>query len=161
MIAAVSDNGVIGRDGRTPWHIPTDLRYFYDLTLGKTVLVGTNTLQNMASPRHGAYIHERNVIVATRDTSFSHSGVRVVHDLHDVKAISTDLMIIGGGEIYAATIDQADRLYITEVHASVEGDTFFPHIDPKQWREVSRESHLASEVDQFPFDFVVYERRVE
>ncbi len=162
LIAAVSDNGVIGRDNKLPWYIPADLRYFKQVTLGKPVIMGRKTWESMNRALPG-----RTNIVITRQAGYVAEGARVVPDLaaaielaESVALIDAveEVMIIGGAEIYRLALPAAERLYLTEVHAEVEGDTFFPEWDRTAWQETSREQHEASGSDGYRYSFAVYER---
>ncbi len=162
LIAAVSDNGVIGRDNKLPWYIPADLRYFKQVTLGKPVLMGRKTWESMNRALPG-----RSNIVITRQPGYQAEGASVVADLGAAIALAEsvalidgveELMVIGGAEIYRLALPLADRLYLTEVHAEVAGDTFFPDWDRAAWREVAREQHQAPGEDSYRYSFTVYER---
>ncbi|TDG16049.1 dihydrofolate reductase [Seongchinamella unica] len=162
VIVAAAENGVIGRNNALPWHLPEDLKYFKRVTLGKPVVMGRKTFESIGRPLPG-----RTNIVITRKESWSAAGVKVVHSLDEALALAeeiavidgaTELMVIGGAEIYRAALPRADRLYFTEVHAEVEGDALLPDIDWSTWTEVSRERFAASEANPYPYSFAVYER---
>lgn len=155
LVAAVSANGVIGDQGRLPWHLPDDLKRFKALTLGHTIVMGRKTWQSIGRLLPG----RRNVIVS-RDPDLRIEGAEVVSSVVSAIAIAAgdeEVFVIGGGEIYQTTIDLADRLQLTEVALDVPGDAFFPDIDRAQWNESSRTAHVAA--DGTGFDFVVYDRR--
>lgn len=161
MIAAMSRNRVIGVDGQLPWYLPEDLKFFKRMTQAKPVVMGRKTFASIGKP-----LPNRLNIVVTRDTAFTHPGVRVCHNLPDALALAEhhatidaaeDVMVMGGGELYAQAMPYAQRLYITEVDTDVEGDTHFPDIDPNQWQETQRVAGKAAE-GQPAYDFVVYER---
>ena len=157
MIAAVAANGVIGRDGVMPWRLSTDMRRFKQLTMGKPLIMGRKTFESIGKPLPG----RRNIVV-TRQRAFEAEGVEVASGIDAAIALAGDVdeaIIAGGGEIYAAAIDRADRLYIPEVEAAPEGDAFFPEIDQAVWREVSREGPVRGEKDSASMSFVVYERK--
>jgi dihydrofolate reductase len=157
IIAAVAENGVIGRDGDMPWKLSTDLKRFKALTTGKPVVMGRKTFASIGRP-----LPNRVNIVVTRDGGFKADGVSAVSDLDAALAAAGDadeVMVIGGGEIYRAWIAKADRLYITHVAASPEGDTLFPAIDPAQWVELSSEDVPEGPSDSAASRFVVYARR--
>ena len=158
MVAAVAENGVIGSNNALPWHLPTDLQHFRDITKNKTVVMGSKTFQSIVNGR-GSPLPNRTNVVITRNPDLEYEGVKVVHDPQDIVAIPGDLYIIGGGQIYSMMMDVADTLYLTEVHANVDGDAFFPKVDTAVWRETSRESHEADDENDHAFDFVTYERR--
>lgn len=126
LIAAVAENGVIGRKGALPWHIPSDLKRFNAVTRGHTVIMGRKTFESIGRPLPG-----RRNIVLTRQQDYQAEGCEIVHDLDSAFAAcagEAEVFIGGGGEVYAATIPLADRIYLTRVKAAVEGDTFFPEI---------------------------------
>lgn len=162
MIVAAARNGVIGRNNALPWHLPEDLRYFKQVTLGKPVVMGRKTFESIGRPLPG-----RTNIVLTRSTDFAHEGVRVVRDLDQALGLAEDialidgcdeLMVIGGAQIYAEALPRAKRLYLTEVDADIEGDAWLPPWDRSQWREVRRQDHAADGANPYAYSFVVYER---
>ena len=163
LILARADNGVIGRAGGLPWHLSGDLKFFKAQTLGKPVIMGRKTFQSIGRPLPG-----RPNLVVTRDPAFRPPGVEVFADLDAALARAQDLaiesgaeevMVIGGGQIYELTLPLARRIYLTEVHASPEGDTSFPALDPAAWREVRRDRRVSGGEDQPDFSIVVLERR--
>jgi len=162
IIVAAAENGVIGRNNGLPWQLPEDLRYFKRVTMGKPIVMGRKTFESIGRPLPG-----RSNIVISRDREFSASGVQVVASLDEAVALAdkiaqidaaAEVVVIGGAEIYQLAMPLADRLYITEVHASVEGDAMLPPIHWPDWREISRERHAASAGNPFDYSFVVYER---
>jgi dihydrofolate reductase len=162
IIVAAAENGVIGRDNAMPWHLPDDLRYFKRVTMGKPILMGRKTFASIGKPLPG-----RNNIVITRNPAFQADGVTVVPSLEEGLAVAElnalrdgvdEVVVIGGAQIYAAALPLADRIYMTEIHASVEGDAVLPPIDWTQWREVRRERHAAQPSQRYAFSFVCYER---
>jgi dihydrofolate reductase len=162
IIVAVAENGVIGNNNSLPWKLPEDLQNFKRITMGKPVVMGRKTYESIGKPLPG-----RTNIVITRNVSFHAEGVQVVHSIDDALAMASEIaahagvgevMVMGGADIYAATIPRADRLYITEVHASVEGDAVLPTIDWTCWREVCREQRVAQSPNPYDYSFVCYER---
>ncbi len=162
LVAAVAENGVIGRDGGLPWRLPSDLRRFRALTLGHPVVMGRKTFDAIGKPLPG-----RTNIVMTRDTAFATRGVVSAPSLEAALMVARgdalrrrvrDIMIIGGGELYGETIGRACRLEITRVHARPAGDSIFPAIDPTQWRETGRCESSAGPDDDAPFTTLAYER---
>lgn len=156
-VVAKSENGVIGANGDLPWHLPADLKHFRDLTLGRTVVMGRKTFESIVA-RLGAPLPGRTNVVVTRNPDFAFPGVRVLHAIEEIYELEGDVYNIGGAELFRATFDRADRLNVTEVHADIPGDTFFPEIDPAHWREIARESHKKDEKNPYDYDFVTYER---
>lgn len=156
LIAALSENRVIGRNGDLPWRLPDDLRRFKRLTTGHPVIMGRRTCDTLLGP-----LPDRTCVVVTRDRRFEAEGFEIVHDLDEAIAAvppGSNVFVIGGGEIYRALLPRADRMELTIVHADVEGDVTFPEFDDAQWREIAREEHPADERHEFAFSFVTYER---
>jgi dihydrofolate reductase len=160
IIAALAENGVIGRGGTMPWRLKSDMRHFRALTMGKPVVMGRKTwLSLFVKP-----LPRRTNIVVTRDANFTAPGALVARSLEialeaargDALRRGTDIMVIGGAEIYVQAMPLADRLEITRIHMAPEGDTLFPPIDPAAWREAAREPHSAGEGDDAAFDFVSF-----
>lgn len=163
LIAAVARNGVIGRDNQLLWRLKTDLRRFRDLTTGKPLVMGRKTFESIGKP-----LPNRDNIVVTRDAGFAADGVLIARSLEEALALGRaaaerrgvdEIMIGGGGDIYAQTIGKADRLYLTEVALSPAGDAVFPPVDPALWREVSRRGFSAGPDDEAAFTFIDYVRR--
>jgi dihydrofolate reductase len=162
LVAAVAENGVIGKDGGLPWRLPSDLRRFRALTLGHPVVMGRKTYHAIGKTLPG-----RTNIVVTRDTAFAARGVVCAPTLEAALMVARGdafrrgvrhVMIIGGGELYGQTIERARRLEITRVHARPTGDSIFPAIDPAQWRETGRCEYPAGPGDDAPFTTFAYER---
>lgn len=159
LIVAMSTNGVIGREGDLPWHLPADLRHFKKTTMGHHLIIGRATWDEVGKPLPG-----RTMVVVTRNRDFNADGVLVAHSVEEGLALARgdDEPFIGGGaEIYrqALEADMVDRLYLTRVHADVEGDTFFPAIDFDGWLLADRVDHPADEKNEFPYTFECYDRR--
>jgi dihydrofolate reductase len=159
LIAAVADNGVIGAGGAMPWRLPSDLKHFRRVTMGKPIVMGRRTLESIGKPLDG-----RLNVILTRDPAFAQPGTVAATSLdaalETAAAVGADEIIIGGGgEVYAAAMARADRLYITHVALAPDGDTVFPPIDPALWQAVSDEPMQRSERDSAEARFVVYERR--
>ena len=162
LIAAMAQNRVVGIDNKLPWHLPEDLKYFKRITTGKAVIMGRKTYESIGRP-----LPNRTNIVITRSTEFSAPGIEVVNSLdaaielaENVSLINAvdEVMVIGGAQIYEAALPQADRLYLTHVHANVEGDAYFPDVDMSQWKELGREDYDASETNPYDYSFVVYDK---
>jgi dihydrofolate reductase len=162
LVAAVAENGVIGRDGGLPWHLPSDLRRFRAITLGHPVVMGRKTCGAIGKPLPG-----RTNIVVTRDAAFAARGMIVAPNLEAALVVARGdalrrgvrhIMIIGGGELYGQTIGRACRLEITRVHARPSGDSVFPAVDPTQWHEIGRCEYPAGPDDDAPFTTLAYER---
>jgi dihydrofolate reductase len=162
LVAAVADNGVIGRDNIMPWRLSSDLKRFKALTIGKPVLMGRKTLFSIGKPLPG-----RTNIVVSRNESFSAPGVLVAGDLaaalsaargDALRRGADEIAVIGGTDIFAQCMPLADRLEITHVHARPEGDTYFPPIDQSRWRAAARREHPAGPRDETSFTCVTYVR---
>jgi dihydrofolate reductase len=163
LVAAVADNGVIGRDGGMPWRLRTDLRRFRALTSGHPVVMGRRTFLSFGKP-----LKDRTNIVVTRDPDFAAAGIVVAPSLAaalevaegDALRRGAAAIVVGGGAgIYSDAIGMAARLEITRVHLRPQGDTVFPEIDPAQWREAARRDFAAGPDDDAPFTTLTYERR--
>ena len=163
LVVAVAENGVIGANGAMPWRLKSDLQRFKALTFGRPVVMGRKTFASIGRPLPG-----RTNIVVTRDLDFRAAGAVVTNSAANAMAIATgdalrrfatEIAIIGGAEIYAQSIDRADRLEITEVHARPYGDTRFATIDTADWEEVARVRNPAGPDDSADFSYVTFRRR--
>lgn len=163
LIVAMSQNRVIGRDNQMPWHLPDELQYFKRVTMGKPVLMGRNTFESIGRPLPG-----RPNIVITRNAEYEADGISVVTSIEDALDLADQLtehdagaeaMVIGGAQIFTEIFPRADVLYLTEVHAVVDGDVFFPEFAPEEWRLVSRDEHAANERNPYPYSVLVLERK--
>jgi dihydrofolate reductase len=163
LIWAMSENRVIGKENGLPWHLPADLKHFKAMTLGKPVIMGRKTFESI-----GRALPGRENIVVTRRSGYQADGITVVNDPDEAlevgrKAASGagvgEVMVIGGAEIYRLMMGRAQRLYITEIHGSFDGDARFPDFDPKDWVETSRAFHAAEGKDQPDYSFVVLDAR--
>ncbi|MDN3556131.1 dihydrofolate reductase [Halomonas maura] len=162
MIAALSANRVIGVDNQLPWYLPEDLKFFKRMTQAKPLVMGRKTYQSIGRPLPG-----RLNIVVTRDPDFRPEGVRVCHDLASALALADrqatidgvdEIMVMGGGQLYAQALPHASRLYLTEVAVEIEGDTRFPELERDEWQECQRVPGTPAE-GQPAYDFVQYRRR--
>jgi len=163
LLVAMAENGVIGRDNAIPWRLKTDQLRLKQMTLGKPIVMGRKTFISLRRPLPG-----RTNIVITRDPTFHAAGAVVTDSLMHAREIAlgdalrrfvTEIAVIGGADIYAQAMPFADRLEVTEVHATPDGDTRFAAIDPETWQETSRERHGASVDDSADFSYVTYRRR--
>jgi dihydrofolate reductase len=155
LIVAVSENNVIGADNDLPWRLRDDLRRFKELTVGQTVVMGRKTYDSIVARLGHALPDRRNIVLTRQDVTLP--GAEVIHDSADIAEFN-NVIVIGGAMVYDLALPMADRLYVTEVKTTVEGDTYFPAILPEKWREISRESHKQDERNDHDFDFVIYER---
>lgn len=162
LIAAVAENGVIGRGNGLPWRLKSDLAHFRRLTMGQPVVMGRKTYRSIGRPLPG-----RTTIVVSRDRAFTAPGVLAAASLDAALAAARGdasrrgaacIFIAGGADIYAQAMPLAARLRVTYIHRAVDGDTYFPAIDRKIWREIARDEHAAAPGDDAAFAFVTYER---
>jgi dihydrofolate reductase len=162
LVVAMGENRAIGRGGDLPWHLRSDMRYFRKITMGKPVLMGRRTFKSLPQILDG-----RLNVVLTRDLGFVAPDAVMAHSLKEgleaarrsaERTGAEEIMIIGGEDVFREVLPQARRIYLTEVHASPHADTWFPTLDPNEWREISREAHEGGPKDDHAFSFVVLER---
>ncbi len=162
LIVAATANHVIGRNNQLPWYLPDDLKYFKSVTMGKPVIMGRKTFAAIGKPLPG-----RNNIVLSRKPDYQAGHIHSVSSLtaaiewaeHINRVHGMDeIMVIGGAQIYAATLPLADRIYLTRIHHHIHGDTYFPVLEPDQWREVARQDIAAAESNPYDFSYIVLER---
>ena len=161
LIAAVADNNVIGKSNDLPWHLPTDMKYFRDTTMGHCVIMGRKNYDSI--PLKYRPLDGRTNIVVTRQQSFTAPDCIVTNSIEEGLKIArankeSEVFIIGGADVYKQTIHNADRLYVTHIHHSFDGDAFFPIIDKTKWKLVSQKDMQADAKNKFPFSFCVYEK---
>jgi dihydrofolate reductase len=158
IIVAMSENRVIGRDNGLPWHLPADLKHFKAISTGHPILMGRKTFVSLGKP-----LPKRTNIIVTRQKDFAVEGAVVVHSIAEglklAKEQEEQVFVIGGADIFKQAIPQVDTLFLTIVHAEVEGDVFFPELEPDEWQEVERERHEADEKHAYAFSFVKMVRR--
>ncbi|MFM5472157.1 type 3 dihydrofolate reductase [Aeromonas veronii] len=159
MIAAMAHDRVIGKDNQMPWHLPADLAHFKRVTLGKPVLMGRKTFESIGRPLPG----RRNLVIS-RNPDYQAEGIEVVGSVEAALALLAgssveELMVIGGGHLYAEMLPSADCLYLTRIDLAVEGDTRFPAFDDGQWQRIECESHPADEKNPHPYSFEIWQRR--
>ena len=156
LIAAMADNRVIGQGNRLPWHLPADLRHFKALTVGKPIIMGRRTWESLPG-----LLPDRPHIVVTRNPAYRAEGCTVAHSVEEALAAAGDVpevMIVGGADFYAEMLPHADRIYLTLVHAQLEGDAFFPEYDPAEWEQLEREDHAPDERNPCPYSFITLQR---
>lgn len=163
LIVAVAENGAIGRGNDIPWRLKADQQRLKAMTMGKPLVMGRKTFLSLRRPLPG-----RTNIVVTRDPDFAAGGAVVTRSPADalvvakgdaLRRLAAEIAVIGGAEIYAALLPVADRLEVTEVHTRIDGDTFFPAIDPSIWQETARERNTATADDTADYSYVTYRRR--
>lgn len=161
LIAACSKNRVIGKDNDLPWKLPDDMKYFMQTTKGHHVIMGRKNYDSL--PENYRPLPNRTNIVVTHQPKFKAPGCLVVNSMLRALKIAgengePEVFVIGGAEIYHLAMNDADRIYLTEIDAMIDGDTYFPVVEKTEWQEVSRRNHPADERHAYNFDFVVYER---
>ena len=163
MIAAMSSNRVIGKENALPWHLPNDLKFFKESTLGKPVIMGRKTFESIGRPLPG-----RTNIIITRNKDFKVPGVTIVNSLDLAFEVAeglvaskggNEIMVIGGSEIYTQALPEARRLYITQVDAEIDGDAYFPEFDRNDWFVSRNERHKACDKNPYNYAFQVLDRK--
>ncbi|OMH39197.1 dihydrofolate reductase [Motiliproteus sp. MSK22-1] len=163
LIVAQSENRVIGRNNKLPWHLPEDLKYFKSVTMGKVIIMGRKTFESIGRPLPG-----RTNIVVTRNLEYSFNGVDVVHDLQAAieKAESLSIingwneaLVIGGSQLYEQALPLTERLYLTQVHHQVDGDAYFPALNSQDWEQVGSKSFKSDDVNPYNYSFLVFNRK--
>lgn len=163
LIVAMAQNRVIGRNNNLPWYLPGDLKYFKQATMGKPIIMGRKTWDSIGRPLPG----RMNVVISRNESWQAPAGTTAATSLQAAlkKAEAQaeldgveEVMVIGGGQIYAEALPLVDRIYITQVHASVEGDAYFPEMNWDEWEEIGREDFSASDNNPYNYSFVVYQR---
>lgn len=159
IIAAISENNVIGRENKLIWHLPEDLKRFKELTTGHTVIMGRKTFESL-----GKLLPNRKHIILTRDTTYQvpDENVQVINDINELeKYIKEDEehFVIGGAIIYRQLMDKANKMYITKIHQKFEGDAYFPLIQEEQWELVEKTKGPQNEKNPYNYDFLVYQRK--
>lgn len=163
MIVAMAQNRVIGRNNKLPWYLPNDLKYFKQVTMGLPIVMGRKTYESIGRPLPG-----RTNIVVTRNTNWSADGVKSVNSLECAFELAEsiaeidgrdEVMIIGGDQIYQSALPLVDRIYLTEVHADVAGDAYFPAFERDEWAVVGCEDFVAEDPNPYDYSFVVLDRK--
>jgi dihydrofolate reductase len=157
-IVAASENNIIGRQGNLPWRLPNDFKYFKNKTWSMPVIMGRNTFESLKKDLPG-----RINIVVTKKTDWHPKNVFIAHNISDAiekakEGDANEIFIIGGGEIFKQTMETVDRIYLTRVHTTVEGDTSYPAVDKSRWKLVKEESFPADEKNNYPYTFEVWEK---
>jgi dihydrofolate reductase len=155
IIVAIGENHAIGKNNQLLWHMPNDLKHFKDVTSGRTIIMGRKTFDSVGKPLP----RRRNIVVTRQDITIP--GCEVVKSIEDGLALCKDddeVFIGGGAEIYKLAMHLTDRIYLTVIHKNFDADTFFPEIDPGQWKESAREDYQPDEKNAYPYSFVTLER---
>jgi dihydrofolate reductase len=159
QIAAMARNRVIGRDNRLPWHMPDDLAWFFRITRGHHIIMGRRNYE-----ANGRALPGRTNIVITRNRDYRAPDCVVAHTVEEAldyarRQGEEEVFIVGGGEIYAATLSLTDRVYLTIIDTEVEGDTSYPVLDPQEWEEISRDPRKADDRNPYNYTFYIFERK--
>ena len=155
LIWAMDQQRLIGANNQMPWHLPADMAWFREHTLGKSILMGRKTFDSIGKP-----LPKRRNLILSRQQGLNIEGCEVIHNLNDaVSSFNGDeLMVMGGAEIYALAMPLAQRLYCTNIEDTFEGDAWFPKIDMSLWQRTHQESHLPDEKNKYPYRFEIFER---
>jgi dihydrofolate reductase len=161
LIVAVAENGVIGKNNDLPWHLPKDMKYFRDTTMGHCVIMGRKNYDSI--PEKYRPLEGRTNIVVTRNKEFKAENCIVVSSIEKAieearKKNDDEIFIIGGADIFRQSINLADKIYYTKIHHTFDGDVFFPKLDEKKWKLISQKNIEADAKNQFSFSFCVYEK---
>ncbi|OIK15415.1 dihydrofolate reductase [Bacillus sp. MUM 116] len=158
FLVAMDGKRVIGKDNQLPWHLPEDLKYFKRVTMGHPIAMGRKTHESI-----GRVLPGRENIVITRQQNYQAEGCKMFYSVEDFvdycRKQDEEIFIIGGAEIFKETFKSADRLYITEIHAEFEGDTYFPEFNTSEWNLISSEKGIKDEKNPFDYEFKVYDRK--
>lgn len=157
LVAAHAQNRVIGKDNDLVWRLPKDFKHFKELTLGHPIIMGRKTFESLGKPLPG-----RTSIIITRDEHYQQESCIVVHSLNEAiqeaRKLDEEIYVIGGSQIYAQALPLANKMYLTEVKATPEGDALFPEFSKNEWKETARQSFPKDEKHDYAFDFVTWER---
>ncbi|AZV43977.1 dihydrofolate reductase [Peribacillus asahii] len=158
LIVAMDQNWVIGKDNQLPWYLPADLQYFKKVTMGKPIIMGRKTFESI-----GRVLPGRENIIVTRNQSYTNSDCTILHTIDEIKQYADqseqEVFVIGGAEIFKEILPVTDRIYITEIEASFEGDTYFPSLDENEWTTRSSTPGIVDEKNVYAHRFVVLERK--
>ncbi|MFC0559457.1 dihydrofolate reductase [Halalkalibacter alkalisediminis] len=156
FVVAMDRNRLIGKENQLPWHLPADLAYFKKVTTGHTIVMGRKTYESIGRP-----LPKRKNVVLTRSEGFEAEGCEVVHHVEDVLKMAKqedEFFVIGGTQVFSLFWEHVDRLYVTYIDETFEGDTYFPEIDADSWELVSVEHGFVDEKNRYPHEFRLYER---
>ena len=159
LLVAADENNVIEKDNKLPWHLPSDLKYFKNLTWGMPVVMGRKTFESFGKPLSG----RRNIVIS-RNNEWKAEGVEIANSIEKAVALAqqsvvNEIFIIGGGEIFKTFLPKAERIYLTRIHQSFDGDAFFPEIDETEWQLVKEKNCSADEKNAYAHSFQVWERK--
>ena len=157
IIAAMSNNNVIGANGKLPWYLPDDLAFFKQKTLGKSLVMGRRTFESI-----GKKLHKRRLIILTKNPSYSTTQGLVVHSLAEAIAVTKnedEVIIGGGGEIYQQALELVNKMYLTIVHTNLQGDAYFPNFSTSNWEVISSKPHTTDKKHKYEFTFMELTRK--
>jgi dihydrofolate reductase len=157
IVVAISENHVIGKDNKLLWYLPNDLKHFKEITTGHTVIMGRKTYESVGKP-----LPKRRNIIITRQ-AITIDGCEVVNSIEAALGLCAgedEVFIVGGAEIYKQSLPLTDRIYLTVVHKEFDGDSFFPEIKKREWKEVHREDYQPDEKNSLPYSFITLEREI-
>ncbi|WP_242928526.1 dihydrofolate reductase [Pontibacter vulgaris] len=158
IVVAIADNNVIGKDNQLIWHLPADLKHFKSITMGHPIIMGRKTFDSIGKPLPG-----RTSIIITRQQDFKAEGCIVVNSVQEAitkgRELDETVCIIGGAEIYKQALPLTDTIYLTRVHHTFEGDTYFPELQPEDWETVSATEHAPDEKNKYKYSFLELKRK--
>ncbi|OGM14487.1 hypothetical protein A3A76_05810 [Candidatus Woesebacteria bacterium RIFCSPLOWO2_01_FULL_39_23] len=159
IIVAVAENNVIGAKNKLPWYLPADLKHFKELTTGHHILMGQKTYESIGKP-----LPDRVNIILSEDPNYHAKECIVVNSINEGVELAKsenehEFFIIGGASVYKQMLPFTDKIYMTKIHNNFDGDVYFPNIDDKNWREISKESHTKDDKNPFDYDFIILEKR--
>ena len=158
IVVAIADNNVIGKDNQLIWHLPADLRHFKQKTMGHPMIMGRKTFESIGKPLPG-----RTTIIVTRQQDYSAAGCIVTNSVQEAiekaRELDEQVSIVGGAEIYRQALPFVDHLYLTRVHHTFDGDTFFPELNEAEWEQISAEAHAPDEKNKYPYTFLELRRK--
>ena len=161
IIVAVASNGVIGKNNSLPWHLPADMKFFKEKTMGHCIITGRRNYESI--PGKFRPLPGRTNIVLTRDAAYKAAGALVTHEIAKALELArsqneTECFIIGGAHVFGQVMEMTDTIYYTRIHHDFEGDVFFPKLDPAKWKLAKSEMHEPDEKNKWAFEFCMYER---
>jgi len=155
IVVAISKNHVIGKDNKLLWYLPNDLKHFKEITTGHTVIMGRKTYESVGKPLP----NRRNIIITRQNIKME--GCEVVNSIQSALALcvaEAEVFIVGGAEIYRQGLHLTNRIYLTIVHQQFEGDSYFPEIEPNEWKETAREDHWPDAKNAIAYSFITFDR---
>lgn len=159
LIFAMDENRVIGKDNQLPWHLPNDLKFFKEKTIHHKIIMGRKTYESM-----GGALPYRENIVLTRNKKFTNNNCKIIHEIDAIHQLlkenpGEEIFVIGGVDIFKQVLSFADRIYMTQIHAKFEGDTFFPTLNDEEWMITSKTDGIVDEKNKYPHTFIQLERK--